>query len=208
MNMRCSEMIFYLRIIIIIIICLNIIIHFFIHSVHFFLSSFPLFFPLCTVSCNSFFQLGFGSVLFQFSQSRRWIELGWRDLRCDLCWLNSDETESNPPWPVCSISVSVSHVSHTAYLPPSVMLAAPPSADALAAGCGAAERSLSLPQHQTGQRTGQCVSAPRPRVQQVPFGRFILSVFLQMIWTRSDVSSVSNSSESTSIVLIFGSTLD
>ncbi len=120
MNMRCSEMIFYLRIIIII--CLNIIIHFFIHSVHFFLSSFPLFFPLCTVSCNSFFQLGFGSVLFQFSQSRRWIELGWRVLRCVLCWLNSDETESNPPWPVCSISVSVSHVSHTAYLPPSVML--------------------------------------------------------------------------------------
>ncbi len=152
------------------IICLNFIILFTSSSLH------PLCFLLCTVSCNSFFQLGFGSVLFQFSQSRRWMR--------DLCWLNSDETESNP---LCSISVCLSCLSHS--VPAPVCDAAPPpSADALAAGCGAAERPLSLPQHQTGQRTGRCVSADRPRVQQVPFGWFRFSVFMQMIWTRSGVS--------------------
>ncbi len=55
MNMRCSEMIFYLRIIIIIIICLNIIIHFFIHSVHFFLSSFLFFSPFVQFHVILFF---------------------------------------------------------------------------------------------------------------------------------------------------------
>lgn len=65
-----------------------------------------------------------------------------------------------------SLSVSLSCVSHSVPAPV-CDAAAPSSAGAPAAGRGAAERPLSLPQHQTGQRTGQRVSAHRPRVQQV-----------------------------------------
>lgn len=95
---------------------------------------------------------------------------------------------------LCSISLSCLSYSVSA---PVCDAATPSSADAPAAGRGAAERPLSLPQHQTGQRTGQCVSAHRPRVQQVQ---------LDMNEVRHQLCS--GSSESASIVLIPGSTLD
>lgn len=80
--------------------------------------------------------------------------------------------------------------------------AAPPSADSVASGSGAAERSLSLPQHQTGQWTGQRVSAHRPCVQQVHEETLTegLSVLMQMKLTRSD--SVLNP-ESTECMLYY-----
>lgn len=59
------------------------------------------------------------------------------------------------PSPVCSVPASLCDA------------ASAPAADPAEAGCGAAERALPLPQHQTGQWPGLCVPPPGPRLQPV-----------------------------------------